>query len=30
MENKLLSKSVLTLQQWGDMIVESNKGEEDE
>lgn len=25
-----LNNSVLTLQQWGDMIVESNKGDEDE
>lgn len=29
-ESAKLSNSVLTLQQWGEMIVESNKGEKDE
>lgn len=29
-ESSKLSNSVLTLQQWGDMIIESNKGGEDE
>ena len=29
-EASQLSNSVLTLQQWGDMIIESNKGDEDE
>lgn len=29
-EASQLSNSVLTLQQWGEMIVESNKGEKDE
>lgn len=30
MENKLLSNSVLTLQQCGEMIIEANKGEKGE
>lgn len=29
-EAQKLSNSVLTLQQWGDMMIESNKGDEDE
>ena len=29
-ESAKLSNSVLTLQQWGDMIVESNKGDSNE
>ena len=29
-EASQLSNSVLTLQQWGDMVIESNKGDEDE
>ena len=29
-ESAKLNNSVLTLQQWGDMIIESNKGDKDE